>query len=51
MSGGGQTSGFVTTEFSDYREKKNSAEGGCSGETDVNYKEKVIYAEGRNENK
>lgn len=45
---GVESSGFVTTEFSDYREKKNSAMGGSSRGTDVNYKEKVIYAEGRN---
>lgn len=44
---GVESSGFVTAEFSDYREKKNGAkrmEGGCSRGTDVNYKEKVIYA-------
>lgn len=29
MSGGVESSGFVTTEFSDYREKKNSAVGGA----------------------
>lgn len=47
---GVESSGFVTTEFSDYREKKNSAgrRGGSGRGTDVNYKEKVIYAEGRN---
>lgn len=44
---GVEGSGFVTSEFSDYREKKNSAMGGSGKGTDVNYKE-VIYAEGRN---
>lgn len=47
MSGGVEGSGFVTSEFSDYREKKNSAMGGSGKGMDVNYKE-VIYAEGRN---
>lgn len=44
---GGEGSGFVTSEFSDYRERKNSAMGGSGKGTDVNYKEEVIYAEGR----
>lgn len=53
---GVESSGFVTTEFSDYREKKNNVRMGWWGggewwgrsrKTDVNYKEKVIYAEGR----
>lgn len=45
---GVESSGFVTLEFSDYREKKNSVRGGSSRGKDVNYKDKIIYAEGRN---
>lgn len=46
---GVESSGFVTTEFSDYREKKNSVRRGRGSRgTDVNYKDKVIWVDKRN---
>lgn len=45
---GVESSGFVTAEFSDYRENKNSVMGKVVEERMSITKKKVIYAEGRN---